>query len=739
MTASGKRPSTRIGRVRAATVSVSAFLLLTGCIRKDFPVEADIIRDVDIEGATAVDPVDVLDRLATASSPRFLGIWDGVVFEYEIFDENVLERDLKRIERYYRSRGYYDAKVTAARVYRFDKRRVRVQIRVYEGQPVLVGGSIRTDFIPPTHPLFAEASAQRTLQPGDLFDEAVYEKSKERIRKLLSNRGYAFAKVRGEVVVNLATKRAQVRLEIEPGPLATYGEVIVTGLRKVPEDKVRAQLGIRERRRYSESDLEEARDALNDLGVFASVEIRQDLGNPRSERVPITVVVREAELRTVRLGGGAEFDQTRLSTHARMGWESRNFFGGVRRFSVDDKPGVVLFPTRIPSKSSNTTGSDTPPNFPPSDYLPENRLRVDLEQPSFFEGRTTGFVSNEFNVLALLLDRTIPPRDEPVIGFLEVKNSTGLKRKFLNQRLNVILSYNWQADFPFTYRNPLPDNREVIVSFPELVTELDYRDDNIKPTRGVLLRNSVQLAGYVFGGSADDVKVQPEIRAYAPLEKKKRPKAVLAARFTAGYVFPRKCGDAVLGATPSGNRSGCYGNSLTDDTAAFELDRIRDQQILLFRGFYSGGANSNRGYGFRGVGPHERLAFLTPRSRCPINLDEANGPVPKECVRPVGGFTLWEASLEARFFITGPLGGALFVDASDVTNDIGLLRVDVPHLSTGFGVRYDTPIGPFRLDIGIRVPRAQQLGKPGLPANEGDPGRILGAPIAIHLGLGEAF
>ena len=32
------------------------------------------------------------------ASPRFLGIWDGVVFDYEVFDETLLERDLERIQ-----------------------------------------------------------------------------------------------------------------------------------------------------------------------------------------------------------------------------------------------------------------------------------------------------------------------------------------------------------------------------------------------------------------------------------------------------------------------------------------------------------------------------------------------------------------------------------------------------------------------------------------------------------------
>src|SRR5262245_19632834 len=47
-----------------------------------------------------VQESDVEDRIATAESPRFLGVFPrGVVLDYELFDPYILERDLARIER----------------------------------------------------------------------------------------------------------------------------------------------------------------------------------------------------------------------------------------------------------------------------------------------------------------------------------------------------------------------------------------------------------------------------------------------------------------------------------------------------------------------------------------------------------------------------------------------------------------------------------------------------------------
>jgi outer membrane protein insertion porin family/translocation and assembly module TamA len=163
---------------------------------------------------------------------------------------------------------------------------------------------------------------------------------------------------------------------------------------------------------------------------------------------------------------------------------------------------------------------------------------------------------------------------------------------------------------------------------------------------------------------------------------------------------------------------------------------VRDQQLLLFRAFYSGGPSSNRGYPYRGVGPHGVLGFLAPSSidcTLPENVER------DECVRPLGGLTLWEASAEVRFPIVEPFGGAVFLDASDVTRDVGEIRFDFPHLSTGVGLRYDTPVGPLRADVGYRIAFAQEVGEAELRTNEGDPDEVFGAPIAIHIALGEAF
>ncbi len=104
----------------------------------------------------------------------------------------------------------------------------------------------------------------------------------------------------------------------------------------------------------------------------------------------------------------------------------------------------------------------------------------------------------------------------------------------------------------------------------------------------------------------------------------------------------------------------------------------------------------------------------------------------------LGGLSLWEASIELRFPLHGPLGGAAFCDASDVSSHRFDLRLGYPHLSCGLGLRYDTPIGPVRVDVGYRIP-GLQVASGTDPHVDADPGTLSGVPIAFAFGLGEAF
>ncbi len=686
---------TRRRSARPAWLLIAALLVLlvTGCT-KELPPGRYAVDDVQLENVSSIDRDDLLDRLATAASPRFLGLFEGVVYDYEIFDKNLLSKDLERVERYLRAHGYYEAKVRAARVIPRD-RDVLVVIEVSMGVRVYVKSVTEKGLASLPFKVAAAGNEAVSLRIGDPFDEDEFERSKKLLISALADHGYAFAKVKASAHVDIAQHSAQVVYTVTPGPPAVYGAVKIVGLHEVPEGPVRANLAIKQGEPYSRADLGEAQDTLINLGVFGSVDVQQDLDHPETRTVPITVVVHESTMRAVRLGGGVRADALRIATHLVTGWEDRNFLGGMRHFSVDARPGVTYFPATLYSIVR------------PTKLLLEDYARAELRQPSFLEGRTTGILASEYNVYPLLWVDMSP--DDKVIGYQELRESAAIERAFFGLHLLVNLSYHWQANFPFMYQSDKPPGLESVrVSYPELVTNLDFRDNRIEPHSGFLLSNSLQVAGLPYGGTVKDVRLRPEIRAYVT-----RAHLTLAIRVTAGMLFPVDYGETL------------QDPALRDD--AFNPATVRDQHKLLFRAFYSGGPNSNRGYPYREVGPHGAVGFLVPNG---VNCTAAVNRDIVQCQRPLGGLTLWEASMEVRFPISGPVSGAVFTDASDVSLGRAEFDFNYPHLSPGLGLRYDTPIGPIRADLGVPARPVLQAGPvaPGRGPPREVPGRRADQP-----------
>src|SRR5690606_27342358 len=278
--------------------------------------------------------------------------------------------------------------------------------------------------------------------------------------------------------------------------------------------------------------------------------------------------------------------------------------------------------------------------------------------------------------------------DVPIVGYRELRLSAGVERSFPLGSF-ATLSHNIQLNDPFTYLGTLdPNLGSVLVSYPELFVRMDLRDSALRPTKGAYLSTVLQVAG--VGGDARDGKVQPEARAYVPLGEA----VTLAFRASDGFLFAFNYGETVASNALTG----------TPGPGVSAADWVRDVQLMFLRGFFAGGPASNRGYGLREIGPHGVVPFYNPGQTTEDVVEICDPSDPRfsmaACVLPLGGLSLWEANAEVRFPIRGPLGGAVFLDAADVSPYELDVRLDRPHLSAGLGLRYETPIGPIRLDVG---------------------------------------
>lgn len=668
------------------------------------------MEDVEFEGNEAIDGDDLREAIATRENPEFLGVAEGVVYDFSLLNRYVLERDVARLERYYRARGYYQARVRAARIHRISDDEVVVTVVVDEGpvvrtQRVELTGDEQLD---PELRARLDETLRASLPLDEPFEEERFEQTEAALARELHDAGHAWAEVERSARVDVVAHRASGHFRVAPGPVAEIGEVTIERLGELPEDQVREVLDLEPGAPYSRDALEEAQQAAMDLGVFSSIRLEPQLGDGPNEarQVPIQVTANQARHRMVELGGGVELDAIEADVHLRAAWQSRNFLGGLRRFRVEAVPGVTLYPLRI----NHWVAPDQP--------LPKGRLRTDLVQPGMFEARTEGTVGASFNVYPVLLD-TEPNPEDPVIGYLETRGHVGLQRRFW--KLRTALKQHVQYALPFAYAGQLDERlSDIVLGYPELAAHLDLRDDPVEPHLGLYAGGALQ--GAVFG-DGHDVKVVPEIRGYLPLG---RP-LTLALKARWGFLFPFDYGNTI-------------GAQLANPGATRSAEDVRDLQLLYFRGLFAGGPSSNRGYPPRTIAPHAVVPFLNPRTEAAQVECARDDPSidPSQCGVPIGGRTLWGLSAELRFPIYGPLRSATFCDAADVAPGQAKLRFGHLHLSCGLGFRYRTPVGPIRLDAAYRIPGAQVLGG-GPSAIEGDPGTIFGAPINISFGIGEAF
>lgn len=687
---------------------------------------------------SALETDEALAGLATAA-PRTL-FW--VERERDVYDANLVARDLERIERYYRAHGYYDVKVVAARVESVGERKVEIEVHVTPGQRVLVRKLQEDARVLTLAPDVAlKYTTVRKVRPGEPFEEETLDVLRSSIQDVLQEAGYAYAKVRTRATVDLNAHAADIVIEVDPGKRARFGEIRIVGLQQIPERKVRAVLDLRQGAQYSESDQQDAREALNGLDVFSRVDVAPDLSHADRQDVPIIVTLQEDKLRKLTLGGGTQIDSLQVEAHLRTGWEHKNFLGGARHFEIGARGGAIAYPNRLETWDTLWRA--------PTRYLPLGKVGVALRQPALFNGRTSGKVSAEYAFSPLLypVPEDADPTKQIIVGYHKPTFVLSLRRSYLRQRITLEPSYHLEAKLPFTYQDDGSGKTDVLqdiwVSYPRLVAQFttkpgDIWDDRHRRDLTLSFRNSVEIAGLsvngtrYLGGSVSDLKVEPEVRATVPLNGSKRTPLqpmndwILAGRIKFGFVVAPDYGDNL--------RTGEEATQAQLNAASL------DQQKLLFRAFYSGGSTSNRGYAPQAISPHGIVGFLIP-----TGLDCSGEITPEKregCTRPLGGFTQWEASAELRYLGLYPLSLVAFIDSSDVTRDIGAIQLKYPHISVGPGVRYDTPVGLLRLDLGIRVPGWQAIGQSALP-EDGSHGQarpdFAGLPAAIHLALGEAF
>jgi len=619
------------------------------------------------------------------------------------FVDRVVSAGAAAIRALYRARGFTRVAVQSAAIEVPDvenetapgTRRVVVRFGITEGPPTLVS-SVR--FKGQTVLTEAQLSGLMTTAPGRPYSEADVTAARDRVDLEYRNRGYESVAVEPSVTTTDSGTRADIVFTITEGPQVIVDHVIIIGNERTSVATIERELLIKPGQPLGYSARIESQQRLAALGLFRRVAI-EELRHGGEPRRDVLVQVEEAPPTTIGYGGGVE-GGTRLrptgdsgQAEERFELAPRGFFEVGRRNLWGKNRSINLF-GRVSLRSRDIV-------------LSEGGERIDRASA---DGGGYGF--NEYRVLATYREPKVfdGPADVLVTGILdqairssfnfitrEARAEAGLR---VGPRYSVAGRYSYEHTRLFDERftdaeKPLIDRvfPQVRISKFSSTVIRDTRNDALDPDVGSLLVADTQLAARVIGSEVGFTRTFLEGFSFYRLSAARRTVLAFGARVGAAHGFRR----TVARVDPTGR-------PITGPDGAPIADVVQD--LPASERFFAGGDTTVRGFSLDRLGTD---ATISPTGF------------------PTGGNGVVVLNTELRVALVGSLGGVAFVDAGNVflratDLDLGALRA-----AAGFGLRYRSPIGPIRLDLGFKLDRRELA-----------PGRLERRSV-LHISLGQAF
>jgi outer membrane protein assembly complex protein YaeT len=550
------------------------------------------------------------------------------------------------------------------------------------------------------------------------FSRVELQNDLKRIRAFYADRGYPRARVVSyDVKVAENRQSMSVTFHIEEGPpvriasLSFFGfEVLPAATRQHLEEKVRiAPNTVRTRAR-----LEEARSAadtvLKEEGYpYARVSLLEGAG-PQPLTVAVTLAAepgRTAKFGAVSIVGNASVSRRVIERQLAFGagdpfklsrvLESQRRLYNLELFQYVNfaVPDLAAQPAEVPVTATITEGKHRRVQVAPG-YGSEEKARLGLRwrHVNFFGGARTLGLEGKYSSLdrGIRLNFTEPYFFSPSYRFdasvqqwwsnepayelltrggratfareLLRRDPYGRRRSVTRASLSIIDEFEdytiaAEALADPTFRDELialgldPETSQGRGTLVALALDLthDTTDTLLDAQRGYLASLHVEQAATALGGDWSYLEATLEGRHYWKLG----PWALLANRARGGSIEPN--GEMVQ----------------TTEGASVESG------VPFFKRYFLGGASSLRGWGRYEVSPLNSEGF------------------------PIGGLTFLELSTELRFPIRGKLSGVTFIDGGNVSLDVADFSLSDLQYDAGAGVRYLTPIGPIRFDVGYQL------------------------------------
>jgi outer membrane protein insertion porin family len=570
------------------------------------------------------------------------------IWTHGSLSQKLLKQSAANMESLYRDKGYEEVKVTSQTVRHEPK--IDVEFDIQEGTQTIVNdvtvtGNQKIANAELTAPQGFETRAGKPFSPRKMTED------RNRISATYLNRGYLNAEVKVTATRTPGdTHHVDVAYAITEHQQVTISDVVYRGQKHTKQHLIAETANIKTGAPMRRGQLLEAESHIYDLNIFdwSTVGPRKPITDQTDELA--LVKVHEAKRNEITYGFGFEVSHRGGSvptgTVALPGGGGTIGLGGNQiapsQSTFASPRGSVEFSRRNMRGLAET--------FSASLLLSRlnQKALTTYTQPHFFgtQWQSVGSFSLERTSENPLYTASLGDLSFQVERLLHHKSNTRLQLRYDFNK--TVLSHLLVPDLV------LDQDRNVLLSTFSVSLIHDTRDKPLDAHRGLYSTVTFGVTPTVLGSSANFTKLFGQVAYYKPVHA-----VVFANSVRLGLAAP------------------------------FAGSFVPTSQL-----FFSGGGTSLRGFPIDEAGPQRLVPF------CNV-LQGQSGCV--DVTVPVGGKQLFILNSEGRFplKIMKALGGVVFYDGGNVYSGINVNNFVNNYTNTvGVGLRYATPIGPVRFDLG---------------------------------------
>lgn len=519
-----------------------------------------------------------------------------------VYDAETYALDLNKIQEYYHSLGYLDAKVNPGKsFYSENKAWLYLNVTIDEGRLYIIDSIDFEGCDKLSEEGIYEKLNQKVGMPYLKYTNLQLESE---IQKLYGEIGRVFTRVRINSFMDERTSHVRLKVNIEEGEEVYLENVRIEGNDKTREVVIRRELEFYPLERINTKLIDESKRNLRNLNFFENIDI-DILPTEEADKAEILVRVTEKETGSINFAvgfssvesifGQVKYIQRNFDYRDRK-HGTKGFFTGESYIGDGQNLSVTL-----------NTGSET------------RRFSIDFNEPWVFN-RKIRFGFGLYSTESSIADEY----DEAQEGFY-----LRLGREFIKD-LEGFITYGLRNHTISDVETTAPTAIQ-IEEGTRLVSSLkndwiyDKLDNRFFPTTGYMLSPSLTVAGGVVGGSQDFYKVEFEAKTYKTIfDFDENNKHILSARMKLGHVSE-------------------YGDS---------------DRVAIFERFFAGGMGSVRGFDNRSLSPKQNGDEIGGNFLSVANI-EYSVPINEEALRAVFFYDMGNAFAETSDFSFDDLRSSL--------------------------------------------------------------------------------